>query len=230
MKPITYPARPVNGGALPLAPAKRGEWVYEPKVNGWRALVHCPTGAMFNRQGERLSIAREFERALSKLKGSLIEWLDVEAFERRHRLGRGSLIVLDAPLVPGTFEQRQQCVYDSLVAIGIAQSWMFLHEAPPENCILSFAYAFTYYHNPVPPALKQRAFRLPLDKTFADEDLDGIYSGWAHLQEMNRLLQTEPRSPVFEGMVAKRKDSTYPVQLRTPEYEFPFWVKHRWDF
>jgi hypothetical protein len=45
--PITYPARPINGGPLPNARPKQGVWYYEPKYNGWRALVHIPTGTMF---------------------------------------------------------------------------------------------------------------------------------------------------------------------------------------
>ena len=51
MNPITYPARPINGGPLEKARPKHGEWFYEPKYNGWRALVHVPTGTMFNRHG-----------------------------------------------------------------------------------------------------------------------------------------------------------------------------------
>jgi len=65
MKPITYPARPINGGPLDKAHAKHGEWFYEPKYNGWRALVHVPTGTMFNRHGQRLSIQQEFAKALA---------------------------------------------------------------------------------------------------------------------------------------------------------------------
>ena len=32
---ITYPARPIQGGRLELAPPKRGLWYAEPKLNGW---------------------------------------------------------------------------------------------------------------------------------------------------------------------------------------------------
>ena len=64
VRPPTYPARPINGGGLELAPPKPGQWRYEPKYNGWRALVHAPTGSMFNRYGQPLSIAAEFGRAL----------------------------------------------------------------------------------------------------------------------------------------------------------------------
>ena len=48
---ITFPARPIQGGRLDLAPPKRGLWFAEPKLNGWRALIHTPTGTMWNRHG-----------------------------------------------------------------------------------------------------------------------------------------------------------------------------------
>lgn len=31
VRPPTYPARPINGGRLELAPPKPGQWCYEPK-------------------------------------------------------------------------------------------------------------------------------------------------------------------------------------------------------
>jgi hypothetical protein len=40
---------------------------------------------------------------------------------------------------------------------------------------------------------------------------------------MNRVLACE----FYEGFVAKRTDSPYPLQLRSPSEEFPRWVKHR---
>ena len=40
---ITYPARLIQGGRLELAPLKRGLWFAEPKLNGWRTLIHTPT-------------------------------------------------------------------------------------------------------------------------------------------------------------------------------------------
>ncbi len=45
--PPTFPARPIRGGKLELAPKKSGVWFAEPKYNGLRALVHTPTGAMW---------------------------------------------------------------------------------------------------------------------------------------------------------------------------------------
>ena len=34
----------------------------------------------------------------------------------------------------------------------------------------------------------------------------------------------------YEGVVAKRAQSSYPVQLRDPEAPFPGWMKHRWAY
>ena len=98
-KLVTYPARPIQGGRLELAPPKRGLWYAEPKYNGWRALVHCPSGTMWNRHGQRLTIARCFKQALNELRDLADDgmiWADCEALERRHDIARGTLIVLDA--------------------------------------------------------------------------------------------------------------------------------------
>src|SRR2546425_13064632 len=65
---LTYRARLVKGGPLERAQPKTGHWFYEPKYNGWRALVRLPTGTILNRKGHRLSIAREFDCALAALK------------------------------------------------------------------------------------------------------------------------------------------------------------------
>jgi len=46
----SYPARPLNGGRFGLL-AQRPVHLWSPKLNGWRALVHTPTGTLFNRQG-----------------------------------------------------------------------------------------------------------------------------------------------------------------------------------
>jgi len=71
-KLITYPARPIQGGRLELAPSKRGVWSIEPKLNGWRTLVHTPTGTMWNRHGSLLTIADCFRPALAALAKSFL--------------------------------------------------------------------------------------------------------------------------------------------------------------
>lgn len=65
---------------------------------------------MFNRYSQPLSIAAEFGRALKCLQETVllagetaVEWFDCEALDRRHALGRGTLLVFDylgAPAMP----------------------------------------------------------------------------------------------------------------------------------
>ena len=95
MSPPTFPLRPINGGRLELAPKKFGTWLYQPKYNGWRATIHVPTGQCWNRHGQPLSIGAEFATALAEVRRLPFEWLDCEGLERRHTIGRGTLIVLD---------------------------------------------------------------------------------------------------------------------------------------
>ena len=231
-----YPARPTNGGAFPRALPKPGHWAYEPKINGWRALVHAPTGTMFNRHGERLSIAHEFTDVLDLLrhawvnprKQSLLtrvgEWLDCEVLSRRHPLGRGSLVLLDAPFaVPVAWSNRQQVITEALGFVasggGVLTSWAVEQFRPSENALLSFAYNFQ-------DEATQRAHTAILgnDATI-DPDLFPA-AAWLRLQAVNKALGHE----VFEGFVAKRMDSAYPRQLRSATLEFPYWIKHRWAY
>lgn len=77
MNPITYPARPAPGGPFDVAlevgtyaTAVPNIWFVEPKFNGWRAMLHTPTGKLWNRHGQQLTLgwvlafrAQSFEHA-----------------------------------------------------------------------------------------------------------------------------------------------------------------------
>ena len=107
----TYPARPIGGGRLELAPKKLGVWHAEPKYNSWRTLVHCPSGAMWNQHGGRLTIAHAFGNALDQLRSLSnqgLERADREALERRHAIGRGTLVVLDWMVESATYLERRE--------------------------------------------------------------------------------------------------------------------------
>ena len=77
---LTYPARPIQGGRLELAPAKRGLWYAEPKMNGWRVLIHTPTGTMWNWHGALLTITDCVRPALGaqRLKVPWFDWGGIE--------------------------------------------------------------------------------------------------------------------------------------------------------
>jgi len=195
---ISYPARPLQGGKLDRAPKKTGLWYAQPKYNGWRALVHCPTGTMWNRHGGRLSIAHEFGsalRELQKLAEAGLIWADCEAMERRHNVGRRSLIVLDSIPDAGSpiYEERREFL-ESLVPL----ERMSLGDGTmPEDSVL-------------------------LTPSIADTNGQALQL-YRSLEAINRSVLAD----VFEGVVMKRAVSAYPVQLRSPDEKCRFWQKHR---
>jgi len=197
--PITYPARPIQGGKLELAPRKIGIWFAEPKYNGWRALVHCPSGSMWNRHGKRLSIATEFAPALRELHGLVrhgLIWADCEALERRHTIGRGSLIVLDWICENGSpgYEERRDFLstFIEVERLSLGEWSSF-----PENTVL------------MPPSIRDKEDTVP---TF-----------YRSLRDINRRLKAD----FFEGVVMKRGGTPYPVQLRSDTEECRAMIKHR---
>jgi hypothetical protein len=204
--PPCFPARPVNGGPLPKALPKSGEWAFEAKDNGWRALIHNPTGAMFNRHLQPLSISDEFAPALAQLKSLPWEWSDTEALERRHGIGRGSLILFD--YLPTndpteTYAQRRRHL---------------------ETCVA----IYNLNHQPKIETHKELNIPIQPNRVYLAMNWrwEGAAPGWPILQQCNKALGCE----FFEGIVAKRIDSIYPMQNRSADVDFPFWMKHRWDF
>ena len=198
---ITYPARPIQGGRLELAPPKRGVWFAEPKFNGWRALIHTPTGTMWNRHGDLLTIADCFRpalAALAKLADQGLIWADCEALERRHNLGRGTLVVLDFVPESGapTYEQRRATL-ESVIQSNPVFSGDTTHSVPCGTVILT-----------------------PNHRVTSQSDALAFYE---MLRVTNRVLHCD----FFEGVVMKRANSIYPVQLRSATEECRGWCKHR---
>jgi ATP-dependent DNA ligase len=204
VRPRTFPARPINGGPLEWALPKPGQWCYEPKYNGWRALVHAPTGAMFSRHGQPLSIAGLFGAALEQLRevkvrsgAELVEWFDCEALGRRHPLGRGTLLVFDFIASEDgkaqSLARRKEALEQELLAHD--------HRQPPSPDTLYGVRS----HDPV-----------EMDPQALYRALKALNARWG--------------CPFYEGLVAKRLTDGYPVQLRSPSQEFVGWVKHRWAF
>jgi hypothetical protein len=198
---ITYPVRSIQGGRLELAPPKRGLWYAEPKLNGRRAIIHTLTGTMWNRHGALLTIADCFRpalAALAKLAPRDLVWADCEALERRHDLGRGTLIVLYAVPESGTptYEERR-AMLESLLPVEPVFSGDTSYPAPNSTVAVT-------------PTLRanSHASALPF---------------YQRLREANRILGCD----FFEGVAMKRADSIYPVQVRSATDEFRAWVKHR---
>lgn len=192
MTPITYPARPAKGGFDPTHPLT-GDWRYEPKLNGWRTLLHLPTGALYNRHGESLSIGNEFRWAIGELNarfGSEYTWLDCEALERRHKILQGWLIVLDLVLHDVPYIERRERLY--------AGNLNPLELVPDDSC--------SGWVRMLPAYTEEQTCDM-----------------WEAMQLANAALS----APLYEGFVAKRTDSTYPIQTRSGDEVTPDWVKMR---
>ena len=200
---LTFPARPIQGGRLELAPPKRGLWFADPKLNGWRALIHTPTGTMWNRHGTLLTIADCFRPALvalAQLTRRGLVWADCEALERRHNLGRGTLVVLDVIPESGTpIYTARRALLESLLPRDPAFEGDSSRTVPCAAVVLT-------------PTLR------------ANSQADA-FAFYQRLRAANRALGCD----FFEGVVMKRGDSTYPVQLRSATEEFRGWVKHRFQ-
>jgi hypothetical protein len=126
---ITYPARPINGGPPHLRRPLHGQWISQPKFNGWRALVHLPadgTPVVWNRHGELLSIRDAFAAQLLCIQVlfPLDTWLDCEALERRGKV-HGTLIILDWILPDLTWAERKARL------MAAAPSILLPWDAPP---------------------------------------------------------------------------------------------------
>ena len=198
---LTFPARPIQGGRLELAPAKRGLWFAEPKLNGLRALIHTPTGTMWNRHGTLLTIADCFQPALAtlaKLASRGLVWADCEALERRHNLGRGTLVVLDVIPESSTpsYEQRRAMLESLLPCDPVFDG----DSSRPVPCGATL-----------------------LTPTRRADSHAAALAFYQRLRDANRVLGCD----FFEGVVMKRADSAYPVQLRSATEEFRGWAKHR---
>ena len=198
---LTFPARPIQGGRLELAPPKRGLWFAEPKLNGWRALIHTPTGTMWNRHGTLLTIADCFRpalAALAKLANRGLVWADCEALERRHNLGRGTLVVLDVIPESGTpIYTARRAMLESLLPCDPVFDGDGSRPVPSGAVVLT-----------------------PTRRADSHADTLAFYQ---RLRAANRAMGCD----FFEGVVMKRADSAYPVRLRSATEEFRGWVKHR---
>ena len=115
-----YPMRPINGGRPQAARVQPGVYALEPKYNGWRCMVNTKDGSMFTRHRQSLTIARDFRAARDEVVAAFkdtCEWVDCEGLERRHGIGKGSLIVLDIVTI-GAYASRGEVVSSKLQAIG----------------------------------------------------------------------------------------------------------------
>jgi len=136
--------------------------------------------------------------ALAKLAGRGPVWVDCEALERRHNLGRSTLVVLDVVPESGTpsYLDRSRAL-ESVLPIVPVFSGEASHGAPCGAVVLT-------------PSLR----------TVSHIDALAFYQ---RLRAANRALGCD----FFEGVVRKRVDSIYPVPLRSATEGCRGWRQHR---
>jgi hypothetical protein len=184
----SYPARPSNGGNLMLSGAKKG-WLYQPKINGWRAIFDASTEEVWNRHGKLLTTpfpAKGKYELLRLAEKTGWNWWDCELVERRTKL-KGKIIVLDAMDADLPFIQRYLTIQSQFPTIHNGKPWEVLSALPTLE--------------------SDKAEKLWMD---------GLAYNKSHGDEL------------YEGVVAKKRDSIYPQQKITPDRVFPYWVKHRY--
>ena len=220
MNPPTYPARPMNGGSLEKARQKihPDAWIYEPKINGWRVLIDVNNKLMWSRYNQPSSVEHKYAAVLDRLasvftSGAQI-WLDGEILgQRASCVGRGSLVVFDIiassaspPLTVWSWDDRR-ILLDRTIG------------APRRKLGLALeAQGELWDINALPK--QDTIYLLP---RVGDEEAESFYE---ELKEANARLGVE----LYEGVVAKRVDKTYPIQLRSPAQETTDWIKHRWKY
>ncbi len=135
---------------------------------------------------------------LAKLSSRGLVWADCEALERRHNLGRGTLVVLDVVPESGapSYEQRR-AILETLI---------------PTDAVFSGDTS-----RPVPCGA------VVLTPTLHVESHADALALYHLLRAANRAFGCD----FFEGVVMKRADSAYSVQVRSAKEEFHGWMKHR---
>jgi hypothetical protein len=202
--PICLPPAPLNGGPLDTAPPKVGEWVWQPKVDDRRVIIHAPSRSVWNQYG-RLSVAmRDFDKfsvALAQLSQDAalcgMEWLDAGLMEYRHDLMRGCIIILDW-ITDEPFLRRRAALRN------------------------------------LAPVLPFDVSRLLKETGGQIRDSIYLISQWDNGRDPLKLYEWLKQENGFighkfyEGLVAKRVDGPYPMAQR-PKTETPHWIKHRFD-
>jgi len=208
MNPPTYPARPMNGGSLEKARQKihPDAWIYEPKINGWRVLIDVKNKLMWSRYNQPSSVEHKYASVLDRLADAL----------------RGAFC--DAPLwLDGEIlGQRASCVgrgslvvFDAIIPHAAFSPWI---EQRRWIDVALLDVSEVWDINAMPK--QDTIYRLP---HVGDADAEGFYE---ELKAANARLGVE----LYEGVVAKRADKAYPIQLRSPAQETTDWIKHRWKY
>jgi ATP-dependent DNA ligase len=201
-----YPLRPFSAGCADdfdsfIVPSLKA-WAWEPKYNGWRVVVHAPTGTAFCRRGLRMSAEEEFREAMKTIKdvGDLLgcEWFDCEGLSRRHAQSKGSLLILDVMDLAGDYTTRRSYI-EALVSV----------------------------HSEIEKPLDPSTVAAPLSVLTTPGNTKPAHSLWERCKAANVGI----RADYYEGLVGKCPASPYLPSARPhPEQDTKAWAKVRWPF
>lgn len=200
----SFPAYPTTGGRIEKAPKKVGPWIFQPKVEDWHAVLHPATGQVWNQYGKPSSITGKFVAALAILKRCPFEWLDVGLMNNRHPLMRGCIIVFDLMVPDMLFWQRRAKLEEFFETLPLASELL--------NC----------GGGRTPKVCYDRVFLI--NQIAANTRFEAV--------SLSRVLETQNAivgRKFYEGLVAKRTDKPYPMQLRKAKEPTPWMMKHRFD-
>lgn len=204
---ICYPPAPMNGGPLnESTPAKVGTWVWQPKPDDRRVVIHTPTRTIWNQYGQ-LSVAHDsgkFEAALDRLRtvSFFAEWLDAGLMEYRNDMMRGCIIVFDLIERDLTFDERRERLAVTFEPLPWATELVGTAEG------------------------RNHVYLIP--QWCPDRYVGG--NGVHPLDLYDRLKNENARldRKFYEGLVAKRADSLYQFGNRAKQPTAD-WIKHRFD-
>lgn len=212
IKPITYPAAPRNGGPVFRQPL-RGEWDVMPKYNEWRGLAHVKSRTVWNNNLElsTMQIPHFWEYA----EKTPFQWLDIGMFGKRCKELPldGAVAVFDwVPVSPAADTQ-----------------WKVRHEL-----ITKWFNTLPLDQVPKPGQIfTPEILRVTPRRFGACDQSNGKVGG-----DMPSLVEAYARGlkewskdkfDLVEGIILKRTDSRYPIQLVGPKRKTDDWIKHRWD-
>jgi hypothetical protein len=204
-----YPPAPSNGGSLTAeTPPKIGEWVWQPKIDDWRGVVHAPSQSVWNQYGERSVVERQrkIDEALDFLKHQSVyreptfEWFDIGIMENRHDMMRGSIIVFDVMDLGLIHRDRRAILEIMFPVLPIA------HKLLENGQVRNQVYLINEWRT------QRGSYAL---SPMGFESL---------LKSENEMIGHK----FYEGLVAKRADALYPVCSKAKQ-KTPMWVKHRFD-
>ncbi len=202
MNPITYPARPIGSGGLPAKFEGIGEWRWEEKLNGERLLIHIDYET-----GQPTVWNRKGEPSAHV--GDF-----TQALAALTNLTRDTFITWwDCE----GLSRRHAIAKGSLVVL----DWV--PTQPDVQPTWSQRKAFLHRHLGQGANFTLMPPLLGVCHTWTEAE---AREAWEKMQAINRTLGAE----VYEGLIAHRCASKYPVQLVSPDQTTADLIRFRWKW